>query len=264
MRGKKAAAIAVLEYITPLISTVIEQRGRVVLGIGTGSTMQHVMESMKQTMTLNHWLPHQIIGIPTSHQSRQLIIFAGMVLGSLCQFPNIDIAIDGADEIDESGRFIIKGGGGALFMEKIVAFAAEQFIVVADEGKCNQVKGKLGISWKGGIPLAVYPDAETIVKRKLSEQIPAIYHTITRNSHERKIGPVISDQGHILMDLHLNSQTLTVSSDDSLKVEYFNDLECLAASLDSMPGIAEHGLFINMASLIILGNNDGTTRFIKP
>lgn len=265
MKGKKAAAIAVLEYITPLISSMLEQRGRVILGIGTGSTMQHVMEAMKQAIILNHWLPHQIIGIPTSQQSQQLITFAGMILGSLSQFSNIDITIDGADEIDESGRFIIKGGGGALFMEKIVASAAEQFIVVVDQGKCNKIKGKLGISWKGGIPLAVWPDAETVVKRKLSQQIPAIYNVVTRHSQGGKIGPVISDQGHILLDLHLHSQIpLTASSDDSLKIDYFNDPEHLAASLDSIPGIIEHGLFINMASLIILGNNDGTTRYINP
>lgn len=211
------------------------------------------MESMKQIIDLNHWMPHQVIGIPTSHQSQQLITFSGMVLGSLSQFSSVDIAIDGADEIDESGRFIIKGGGGALFMEKIVASVADQFIVVADQGKCNQINERLGISWKKGIPLAVWPDAETVVKRKLSQEIRSMYHAITRSSHEGKIGPVISDQGHILMDLHLNS-----------KIESFSDLENLAASLDSIPGIIEHGLFINMASLIILGNSDGTTKFISP
>ena len=259
-KGKKAAAQALVEFLTPLLGAAIEQRGRVVLGIGTGSTMAHVMDALHRARQHHHWQPHQLIGIPTSYQSQQLILSAGMLMGSLAQFPRIDFAIDGADEIDASGRFIIKGGGGALFMEKLVASAAEQFIIIADESKYNDMEGRLGVAWKGGIPLAVYPDAEHLVGKRIAQQRPTLYHIQTRVYQGGKIGPVISDQGHLLMDLHLVDDT---AFSDNLT--HFVHIDRLAAMLDSTPGIIAHGLFIDMASMIILGNNDtGTTRTIKP
>ncbi len=265
MQGKRAAGQATIDYLVPFIETIINERGRVILGIGTGSTMVYVMEALKATILQKHWQPHQLVGIPTSRQSQQLIVSTGILIGSLIQFPRLDFALDGADEIDASGRFIIKGGGGALFMEKVVASAADKFIVIADDSKYNEgAMHKLGVSWKGGIPLAIYPEAEHVISRRFANQAPTIYYTKTRNmpANAGKMGCVVSDQGHVLMDLLL---TGSVPDQPPKPDTYFGNLEGLAAMLDSIPGIISHGLFMDMASLIILGSNDsGTARLIKP
>ena len=158
--GKKLAAYrAVDEYITPDLKVV---------GIGSGSTVVYVVERILQRPELK-----DIVYIPTSFQSKILILENGLRLGSIEQHPEIDVTIDGADEVDEELN-AIKGGGACQFQEKVVAEAAKKFVIVAGKDiivlkiyavilmaritiDFRKKSQKLGTGWTKGVPIEVVP-----------------------------------------------------------------------------------------------------------
>ncbi|TFK10030.1 inter-alpha-trypsin inhibitor heavy chain H2 [Platysternon megacephalum] len=204
-----------------------------VLGIGSGSTIvpavQRLAERVKQE-NLN------IVCIPTSFQARQLILQNGLSLSDLDRHPELDVAIDGADEVD-SDLSLIKGGGGCLTQEKIVAGYAKCFVVVADYRKNSK---NLGEQWKKGIPIEVIPMAYVPVTRALTRKFGGVAEL---RMAVRKAGPVVTDNGHFILDWKFD------------KVHKWNEVN---TAIKMIPGVVETGLFINMANVVYFGMEDGS------
>ncbi|KAH3663710.1 hypothetical protein OGAPHI_005111 [Ogataea philodendri] len=204
-----------------------------VIGIGSGSTVVYVAERVGQSTN-----KEKFVCIPTGFQSKQLIIDNGLHLGSPEQYPEIDIAFDGADEID-SNLSLIKGGGACLFQEKLVAASAKQFIVVADYRKDTGILGK---GWRKGIPIEVVPMAYTKVSLELSKLggKPNV-----RSGLPGKAGPVVTDNGNFIIDCDFGE----------ISPESVADLN---SKIKSLVGVVETGIFVGMAQKSYIGNSDGT------
>jgi ribose 5-phosphate isomerase A len=224
---RKAAEMAVDEFI---------HSGNVI-GIGSGSTIVYAIDRIAE-LCKSHKLEN-IICVPTSFQSRELLIRAELCVSDLNTHPNLDIAIDGADEVDPQLN-CIKGGGGAHTWEKIVANSAKIFVIIADYRKKSL---QLGTQWKSGIPIEIIPSAYLPISNHLSEKLRGRV-TLRRES---KLGnsPTISDNGNWIIDVDFGA----ISSTESAR---------LATLLNSIPGIVCHGLFIGMAQTAIFGELDGS------
>jgi len=196
-----------------------------VVGLGTGSTssiaIQLLADKVKQGL--------RIVGIPTSQRSKQMAEGLGIPLTTLDEVQQIDVAIDGADEIDLQLR-LIKGGGGALLREKVVASAARQFVVIADSSKQVPVLGAFPL------PVEVIPFAQELIARRLGGLGASV--NLRRYAYGN---PFTTDEGHHILDCHFGA---------------IRDPEALARTLSDMPGIVEHGLFINMCHVVLIGKGD--------
>ncbi|KAK6200434.1 putative ribose-5-phosphate ketol-isomerase [Scheffersomyces amazonensis] len=222
-KAKKAAAYKAVDDNFPPNAKYI--------GIGSGSTVVYVAERIGQ-------LPNKdsFICIPTGFQSKQLIIDNGLTLGTIEQFPDLDIAFDGADEVDPK-LSLIKGGGACLFQEKLVAASAKKFIVVADYRKESNVLGK---QWTQGVPIEIVPNSYVKVTKDL-KQLGA--KTITlRQGGKAKAGPVITDNNNFLIDADFGE---------------IEDPADLHNKIKSLVGVVETGLFIGMASASYFGEEAG-------
>ncbi len=209
---KQAAARASLEFV---------QDGQVV-GLGSGSTAAYFIQFLGERVKAGL----KIRGVPTSIHAQQLAEKCGIPLTTLDQVEHIDVDIDGADEFDPQ-LCLIKGGGGALLREKIVASVARKFVVVADSSKQVPVLGKFPL------PVEVIPFAQSLLNRRIT----ALGATVTlRKASEGT--PYKTDEGHHILDCHFGS---------------ISDPAGLARVLSDMPGVVEHGLFIGMASLVLVG-----------
>ncbi|KAJ2959833.1 hypothetical protein NQZ79_g4768 [Umbelopsis isabellina] len=223
--GKKAAAFrAVDENITA------EHK---VVGIGSGSTVIYAVERIIQRPEL-----HDIVYVPTSFQSLQLITEGGLKLGSVEQFPEIDITIDGADEVDKQLN-AIKGGGACQFQEMVVAKAAKKFVMIADYRKKSD---KLGTQWTKGVPIEVVPLAYKVVINALKSELSIKPETITLRMAVAKAGPVVTDNGNFVIDAHFGS---------------ISDPSKLGREIKLLTGVVEVGLFCNMAEKAYFGEADG-------
>lgn len=202
-----------------------------VIGVGSGSTVVYVAERLGQ-------LPNKsdFVCIPTGFQLKQLIISNGLNLGSIEQFPDVDIAFDGADECDESLN-LIKGGGACLFQEKLVAGSAKKFVVVADFRKKSAA---LGVQWTKGVPIEIVPNSYAKVTADLTRM--GASKVILRQGGSAKAGPVITDNNNFLLDA------------DFGKIE---DPKLLHAQIKALVGVVETGLFTNMAKKAYFGETDG-------
>jgi ribose 5-phosphate isomerase A len=216
---KKAAARASLAFVN---------EGDLV-GLGTGSTsayfIQYLGERVKAGLNIR--------GVPTSVHAQQLAEKCGIPVISLDQIEQVNVDVDGADEFDPQ-LCLIKGGGGALLREKIVASASKKFIVIADSSKQVKVLGKFPL------PVEVIPFAETVVACKIS----ALGAKVTL----RKVaaGAVFTtDEHHHILDCHFGQIT---------------DPASLASTLSAIPGVVEHGLFINMANMVLVANGSQVTQ----
>lgn len=208
-----------------------------IIGIGSGSTVVYVAE--KIGLLANKL---QFICIPTGFQSKQLIIDNGLALGTIEQYPELDIAFDGADECDPNLN-LIKGGGACLLQEKLVADAAKVFIVVADYRKKSPQY--LGTNWRKGVPIEVVPNSWVNVSRKL-KQLGASTITL-RDGAGAKAGPIITDNNNFLLDADFGK---------------ISDPSSLHANIKSIVGVVETGLFTNMANKAYFGEENGTVTSI--
>jgi ribose 5-phosphate isomerase A len=207
---KEAAARASLKYI---------EDGQVV-GLGTGSTAAYFIELLGEKVKNGL----RIRGIPTSDRSRELALRLGIPLTTFDECQEIAVTVDGADEVDPQLR-LIKGGGGAMLREKIVASATKKLVIVADASK--QVP-KLG---KFPLPVEVIRFAQALV----AKQIKALGADVTL----RKMAdgtPYITDENNHILDCCFGE---------------IQDPDRLARELSEMPGVVEHGLFIGMASVVL-------------
>jgi len=206
-----------------------------VIGIGSGSTVPYVVERIvAQGAKVNR----NRVFIPTGFQSKELIVAANLRLGDVDQYPVIDVTIDGADEVDKELN-AIKGGGACHLREKVLAEAADTFIIVADYRKNSEY---LGTNWKAGVPVEVAPFAYAKVLQNLvllGSQNP------TLRMGKAKAGPVVSDNGNFIIDAPFSTEDLK----DPMRI---------LKLVKMLTGVVEVGLFCHMAQAAYFGNVDGS------
>jgi ribose 5-phosphate isomerase A len=212
---KQAAARASLKFV----------REGMVVGLGTGSTAAYMVRFLAEKVRAGL----RIRGIPSSRATRELAASLGIPLITFADVQQIDVTIDGADEFD--GKLeLIKGGGGALLHEKIVASASRQMVVVADESKQVKVLGKFPL------PVEVVKFAEPLIAARIADL--GATPVLRRDAAGE---PFITDEGNYILDCKFGA---------------IEDPPALARILEAMPGVVEHGLFINMASVVLVARGE--------
>ncbi|MBO0751190.1 MAG: ribose-5-phosphate isomerase RpiA [Bradyrhizobiaceae bacterium] len=225
---KRAAAARALEFVQPGMR----------LGLGTGTTARHFIELLGERV--RHGLAINAV-VPTSLATLTLAAKAGLPLSTLDETPELDLTIDGADEISPD-LTLMKGGGGALLWEKMVAASSARMIVIADESKWVPVLGHFPL------PIDVVPFGIAATRRAVEAAAAACGcpgPTVHRLTAERQ--PFVTDGGHHLLDASLGR---------------IADPRALAARLAEIPGVAEHGLFIGLASAAVLAGR-GSVRVVE-
>ncbi len=208
---KEAASRASLKFI---------KDGQIV-GIGTGSTARYFIQMLGEAVKNGL----RIRAIPTSERSREQAAGLGIPLTTLDECPEIDVTVDGADEVDPQLR-LMKGGGGALLREKIVGSATKYYVIVADGSKTVPVLGKFPL------PVEVIKFAQAVVARK----IEALGAQVSMRRDANGAAFLTDENNHIL----------------DCRFGQIPDADRLARTLSDMPGVVEHGLFIGMASLVLV------------
>ena len=206
-----------------------------IVGLGSGSTAAYVIQQIGEKIRLESL---RILGVPTSHQAMMLAVHCGVPLTTLNEYPQLDLAIDGADQIDRDLN-LIKGGGGALTREKIVASAAKQFVIVADETKLVE---RLGTSHT--VPIEVLPFALPTVIVKLRE----LKGKPVLREGGGKVGPLVTDNGNFVVVVDFGP---------------VDDVKELDLQLKLISGVIETGLFVGMADVVYLGKPDGVEKLVR-
>jgi ribose 5-phosphate isomerase A len=196
-----------------------------VVGLGTGSTAYFAVIALGERVKAGL----KIVGIPTSEKTADLAHSVGIPLTTLDEHPEIDITIDGADEIDLKLN-LIKGGGGALLREKIVASASKKMVVVADSGKVVAALGKFPL------PVEIIDFARAVVEKKI-----AALGATSKLRMKADGKPFVTDEGHHILDCSFGK---------------IDDPPSLARALNEMPGVVEHGLFIGLAKVALVGKEN--------
>ena len=222
-REKEAAARASLRFV---------KDGQVV-GLGTGSTAAYFIQLLGGQVKNGL----RIRGIPSSDRSREQAASLGIPLTTLDECQQIDVTVDGADEFDPQLR-LIKGGGGALLREKIVASATRQLVIVADRTKRVPVLGKFPL------PVEVIKFAQALVKKKI-EALGAQVE-VRRNADGKAY---LTDENNYILDCRFGQ---------------IPDADALARQLSDMPGVVEHGLFIGMASVVLMADGSNIIELQAP
>ncbi len=203
------------------------------VGLGTGSTAAWLVRCLGEMVRDNGL---RIKGVPTSTRTAELAREVGIEVITLDEARWLDVTIDGADEFDGQLN-LIKGGGGALLQEKIVATASDQMIVIADAGKEVETLGAFPL------PVEVVPFGWKTTQALIEETLISM-DVLRRSSTLRMNGsqPFITDEGNHILDLHLNR---------------IGNPRQLALVLNQMPGVVENGLFIDICDVVVLGFGDG-------
>jgi ribose 5-phosphate isomerase A len=226
---KRAAAARALEFVDPGMR----------LGLGTGSTARHFVELLAERVRGGL----RIVAVPTSEETRRDAERLGVPLTSLDQTPALDLTVDGADEIAPD-LSVIKGGGGALLREKIVASASARMVVIADESKWVGALGRFPL------PIEVVPFGLTATRAAVEAAAAAAGCPGRAELRKRKdAAPFVTDSGHWILDAHLGR---------------IADPQALADRLARIAGVVEHGLFIGLAQAAVLANADGVRIVSKP
>lgn len=197
-----------------------------IVGLGTGSTTAYAIEFLGKRLQAGEL--SDIKGIPTSFQASVLAKEYGIPLATLDEVDRIDIAIDGADEVDPD-KNLIKGGGAAHTREKIVDALAEQFVVVVDASK---IVDRLGSTFL--LPVEVLPMAMTPVMRAIEK----LGGKPTLRMGVKKAGPVVTDEGNLVVDV---------------KFETLDNPAEMEKTLNNIPGVLENGLFVGVADVVLIG-----------
>lgn len=219
---KRAAAARAVEFVRPGMR----------VGLGTGSTAKHFVELVGERVRAGL----DIIAVPTSEATRVDAIRCGIPLTTLDETPALDLTVDGADEIGP-GLALIKGGGGALLREKIVASASARMVVIADEGKWVEALGRFPL------PVEVAPFGCAATEAAVGKAIAAIQRSGPLTLRRGKDGHAfVTDGGHWIIDAALGR---------------IDDPRAMAHALAAVPGVMEHGLFVDLAQMAIFGGPDG-------
>ena len=209
-----------------------------VFGLGTGSTVNFLIHKIHETYILKG---QPINAVSTSSETTNLATSLGINIVALDQVDELDVVIDGADEVDTENN-LIKGGGGALLMEKIVASCSKQFIIIVDPSK---IVCKLG---KFPLPVEVVQFGSERIKEAIERFLITLGYQMPKVTFRRSAtNKYVTDQHNYILDLHLNE---------------IKDPKTLSQGLLQIVGVVEVGLFIDMASKIIIGNDDGSCKVI--
>jgi len=209
------------------------------LGLGTGSTAKHFVELLGEKVRAGL----NVVGVPTSEATRILADANGVPLTTLDDIDRLDLTVDGADEIDPQLN-LIKGAGGALLREKIVAAASDRMIVIADDSKWVGVLGRFPL------PVEVIPFGLAATQRAMADVfVPAGVsgQMVLRKAADGHV--FVTDGGHWIVDVRLGE---------------IQDAPRLAGLLSAIPGVVEHGLFIGLASTAILAGAQGIRVIERP
>jgi ribose 5-phosphate isomerase A len=226
---KRQAAGRALEHV----------RNGMKLGLGTGSTAKHFVELLGEKVRGGL----RVVGVPTSETTRAQAEAAGVPLTTLDEIDHLDLTVDGADEIDPELN-LIKGGGGALLREKIVAAASDRMIVIADESKWVERLGRFPL------PIEVIPFGLAATQRAIAAafvRAGVSGQMVVRKAQDGHV--FVTDGGHWIVDVRLGE---------------IQDASRLADLLSAIPGVVEHGLFIGLASTAILAGAQGIRVIERP
>lgn len=221
---KKLAAARALELVKPGMR----------VGLGTGSTAKHFVDLLGQRVADGL----DVICVATSEATEAQARALAIPMSTLDETPELDLTIDGADEVDRELR-LIKGGGAALLREKIVAAASARMVVIADDSKLVTQLGRFPL------PIEVVPFGLEATRRAVVAAIASVGATGEIVLRRKPDGSVlVTDGGHYILDAHLG---------------VIAQPETLSAALSVIPGVVEHGLFIGLASAAILASGTGLT-----
>jgi ribose 5-phosphate isomerase A len=224
---KENAAAAAMDYVEDGMT----------IGLGTGSTAKFFVEYLAEEIADGL----VVRGVPTSEQTRRLADSLGVPLVDVEQVDRIHLTVDGADEVDQQAQ-LIKGGGAALLREKIIANASDLMVVIADSSKSVETLGKFPL------PVEVTPFGYTITAKKVYDALckagvlKPMIKVRTGPGHK----PIVTDGGNFILDCQCG---------------IIPDAPMTAALLSKVPGVVEHGLFIDIARTVIVGSEDGATVF---
>lgn len=223
---KREAALQALEYV---------QDGMIV-GLGTGSTAAEFVTLLGQKVREGL----QVTGVPTSEATLAQALELGIPMGTIDEYPEIDLTVDGADELDRQVR-LIKGGGGALLREKIVASGSSQVVIIADHSKVVDTLGAFALPIEVvqfGLPVTIAMIED--IADELGLEGPV------RQRMQADGQPFVTDGGNFVLDCAFGA---------------IDDPEALAELLPFTPGVIDHGLFIGLADLAIVAGPNGVQVF---
>jgi ribose 5-phosphate isomerase A len=219
---KRAAAARALDFVRPGMP----------LGLGTGSTAKHFVDLLGERVRAGL----DVIAVPTSEATHKQALGCGIRLTTLDETPALDLTVDGADEVAPD-LALIKGGGGALLREKIVASASARMLVIADDSKCVDPLGKFPL------PIEIAPFGAGSTLRKIKDVLLPAHPDATFTMRKGKDGlAFVTDGGHWIVDAALGR---------------IKNPRAVALALNAVPGVMEHGLFIDMAFAAVIGGPDG-------
>ncbi len=214
---KQAVALAAVDQI----------ENGMILGLGSGSTAALMIEAL--AVKIKSGEIKDVVGVTTSFQGEVLASELGIPLKSLSSVSGIDLAIDGADEVDSKFQ-LIKGGGACHVQEKLVAALAKKFIVVVDSTKLVE---KLNLDFK--LPVEVLPSAWKQVQKTLQD----LGGKGNLRMAQKKAGPIVTDQGNLILDLSFSNG--------------IDQPELLESQINNIPGVLENGLFVNLTDQVLVG-----------
>lgn len=225
---KRIAAYKAVEHV----------KSGMVLGLGTGSTAKHAVDRIAQLMRQGKL--KDIVGIPTSTKTYEQAVALGIPLTDLDSHPVVDLSIDGADEVDPDLN-LVKGRGGSLLREKMVESASKKFIVIVDESK--------QVSFVGGSKLNMPVEVIPFCWKHSLRRLVGLFSGAGSVGELRKVPetgkPYVTDNGNYIIDLYFDRD--------------IGDLNQASDAILRLPGIVEHGMFIGLASSVIVAGVDGVT-----
>ncbi|XP_028779571.1 probable ribose-5-phosphate isomerase 2 [Neltuma alba] len=225
---KKIAAYKAVEYV----------ESGMVLGLGTGSTAKHAVDRIGEL--LRQGKLKNIIGIPTSKKTHEQAVSLGIPLSDLDSHPTLDLAIDGADEVDPFLN-LVKGRGGSLLREKMVEGACKKFIVIVDESKLVKYLGGSGLA----MPVEIIPFCWKFTAARLQKLFEDSGCVAKLRTFGEKDEPFVTDNGNYIVDLYFNKS--------------IGDLKVASDAILQLAGVVEHGMFLDMATTVIIAGELGIT-----
>lgn len=229
---KKLAAYKAVEYV----------ESGMVIGLGTGSTAKHAVDRIGEL--LNQGKLKNIVGIPTSRKTHEQAVSLGIPLSDLDEHPIVDLAIDGADEVDRDMN-LVKGRGGSLLREKMVEAACKKFVVIVDESKLVGHLGGSGLA----VPVEIVPFCWKFTLKRL-EMLFMEAGCIGRlrivgGGEKGEEEPYVTDNGNFIIDLFFKKE--------------MGELKAASDAILRLAGVVEHGMFLDMATTVIVAGKLGVT-----
>lgn len=224
---KQAAAKAALDYVKPGMK----------LGLGTGSTARHFVDLIGEKVKAGL----DVVCVPTSEETRKHAESLNIPLTTLDAHPFLDLTVDGTDEFDADFN-VLKGGGGALLREKIVATSSRYMVVIADQSKKVETLGAFPL------PIEVVPFGIKATAWKIERALHILGLKAKMNVRLRDGKPFRTDGGHVIVDCAIGK---------------IPDPKRLSDLLSIIPGVVDHGLFIGICGIVLMGTPKGVTAFRK-